>query len=178
MSDARLRELWAKIERFGRVVEARHGDEMPCRKGCHACCVEGLTVTRVEAEAIVEAVATLGEEARALLRRNLEAPRGEGCVALDDDGACLVYEGRPLVCRTHGLPLRLKQARGLPVLDACNLCFTRTPLSSLDRSLVLDQTTLSTILFAIDAAASDADGAPRGERFSIDDVLRAALTAP
>ncbi len=27
------------------------------------------------------------------------------CVALSDDGSCLIYDHRPLICRLHGLPM-------------------------------------------------------------------------
>jgi Fe-S-cluster containining protein len=43
------------------------------------------------------------------------------CPNLDENGACLMYEHRPLVCRTFGLPLR----NGDRYLgDVCELNFT------------------------------------------------------
>lgn len=41
------------------------------------------------------------------------------CTMLDDEGDCLVYPTRPLICRTHGLPLAYRvyeyDENGLPV---------------------------------------------------------------
>ncbi|MEP7326709.1 MAG: YkgJ family cysteine cluster protein [Gemmatimonadota bacterium] len=34
-----------------------------------------------------------------------ERMKGEPCPCLDDDGACMIYQDRPLVCRTMGLPM-------------------------------------------------------------------------
>lgn len=47
-----------------------------------------------------------------------------GCAFLDEAGACRIYEHRPYVCRTQGLPLRwLDEQDGLPVelRDICPL---------------------------------------------------------
>ena len=45
------------------------------------------------------------------------------CPNLDDQGLCVMYEHRPLVCRTFGLPLR----EGRKYLgDVCELNFTES----------------------------------------------------
>lgn len=46
------------------------------------------------------------------------------CPNLSDAGECMVYESRPLVCRTFGLPLR-EGARYIG--DVCELNFTEAP---------------------------------------------------
>jgi hypothetical protein len=71
------------------------------------------------------------------------------CAALDGGGRCRIYGARPLVCRSHGVPIRLRD-RGLPVVQACHRNFTCT---APDADCVLDQTTLSATLFAVDAAS-------------------------
>jgi Fe-S-cluster containining protein len=43
------------------------------------------------------------------------------CPNLDDTGACMIYESRPLVCRTFGLPLRNDEKY---LGDVCELNFT------------------------------------------------------
>ncbi len=53
-------------------------------------------------------------------------PHPEGaCAFLDDHGGCRVYEDRPYVCRTQGLPLRWTDTddRGRPIemRDICPL---------------------------------------------------------
>ncbi|HEX8152771.1 MAG TPA: YkgJ family cysteine cluster protein, partial [Thermoanaerobaculia bacterium] len=43
------------------------------------------------------------------------------CPNLDEQGACMIYEDRPLVCRTFGLPLRDAEKY---LGDVCELNFT------------------------------------------------------
>jgi Fe-S-cluster containining protein len=77
------------------------------------------------------------------------------CAALDPAGRCKIYEARPLVCRSHGVPIRMRQG-GLPVVQACHRNFTRT---SPDPDCVLDQATLSATLLLVDADDERATGA-------------------
>jgi hypothetical protein len=108
------------------------------------------------------------------------------CAALDPDGRCGIYAFRPLVCRSHGLPLRFPGdsdgapvsngapgRRSLPVLDACAKNFTERELASIDADCVLDQATLSTLLAAVDAAHAAETGRARGERFDLAELLAA-----
>jgi len=92
-------------------LEARHGAALHCRRGCHGCCVDGLTVTRIEAERIAARYPSLLAEGR-------PGPVG-GCAFLDADGSCRVYDVRPYVCRTQGLPLRWATPDGGEARDVC-----------------------------------------------------------
>ncbi len=95
------------------------------------------------------------------------------CPALDDGGRCAVYASRPVICRTHGLPIRFAppNARSLPIVDACPRNFSGRDLGALPANVVLDQTTLSTVLGALDAARAAEIGRPRGERVEIAALL-------
>ncbi len=75
-----------------------HGERLSCRRGCRACCVDGITVFDLEADRIRARHA-------GLLEAGVPHPPG-ACAFLDDEGACRIYEDRPYVCRTQGLPLR------------------------------------------------------------------------
>ncbi|HMV68287.1 MAG TPA: YkgJ family cysteine cluster protein, partial [Myxococcota bacterium] len=90
--------LHAAVDELVAPLAARHGDRLACRRGCHGCCRDGLTVFEVEADRI----RALHPD---LLRDGAPAP-APGCAFLDADGACRVYDARPYVCRTQGLPLR------------------------------------------------------------------------
>lgn len=96
----------------GWLTKASNG-EVACRQGCSHCCHQTVGVTPLEAFAIVahllrtrsdeeltELSATLGErvrETRGLSAAEQYSPRFP-CVFLED-GACSIYEARPLVCR-------------------------------------------------------------------------------
>ena len=86
---------------FGRVFAA-HKDSMRCGPGCTSCCHPDLTVLPSEALAILLG---LGRLDPAPLRRLRRAGRADRCVLLGADELCSVYAERPLVCRSHGLPI-------------------------------------------------------------------------
>lgn len=96
----------AKVDAFTSAVETRRRSDLACGPGCAACCHVELEVCDVEAEAIREAVAALDSETRDRLdaRARRRSP-GDPCVMLDRD-RCVIYEARPLVCRTQGHALR------------------------------------------------------------------------
>jgi Fe-S-cluster containining protein len=141
--------LTAKVDGFFARVLERHGDDMKCNSGCSECCHVRLTVTGVEADAIRAALATWPEERRQVLAANARAST-DRCAALDPAGRCLIYEARPITCRSHGAPIRMREG-SLPVIRWCHLNFTRTEP---DPDCVLDQTTLSALVLAVDREAS------------------------
>lgn len=171
-TEERLAELWQKVDAFFERARAAHGAAITCRAGCDARCHRRFSVTGVEADALRRHLDALGGAAREALRARAVAGDPARCAALDDDGRCGVYEARPLICRTHGLALRFRDdRRHLPLLDACPKNYADVNLASLDPTTVLDQTTLSTVVAALDALHADAVGRPRGERVEVDAIL-------
>jgi hypothetical protein len=186
----RLRELFAKVDDFFARAHAQLGAEMACAAGCSDCCKKRFSVTALEAEAVAAAVAALPEAVAAAMAARARGA-GEACPALEADGRCAVYAARPLICRTHGLPLRFGPApvagsRHLPVaqkpdepaLDACPKNFVGRDLATLPREHVLDQVTLSTILGALDAAWAREHGRPAGERVELAVTMAGLRTTP
>lgn len=171
---ARLDGLFAKIAAFFAAAEAREGAAITCHAGCDDCCRRRFTVTGIEAAVIREGLAALPEARRdELAIRAREGDPGV-CAALDADGRCAIYAHRPVICRTHGLPLRFTEeraGRSLPMLDACPKNFVGLDLSDVSPASVMDQTTLSTILGALDAADAAETGRARGERVAIAELL-------
>lgn len=82
-------------EESDRLTEI-YKEYMVCRKGCSQCCTN-LTLLPLEWYALDKVVKD----------GNLHPHKFESderCTMLDND-ACIVYSFRPLICRTHGLPL-------------------------------------------------------------------------
>jgi Fe-S-cluster containining protein len=150
--------LTRKVDAFFARVADRHGTDMQCATGCSDCCHVRLSITAVEAAAIRDHVAGWSAQER----RNLAefgvvepgSPSADRCAALDPAGRCKIYDARPLVCRSHGVPIRLRHG-ALPVVQACHRNFRHT---TPDRDCVLDQTTLSAMLLAVDVAESPGSG--------------------
>lgn len=148
-TDDDLDEYRALVDKVDAAVAAavgRAGDQITCHAGCSSCCVDGLTVLPVEAHAIAAHVAARG------LDDVVEG--GDGCVFLDTAGRCAVYAARPLLCRTHGVPLQTKEPsrhRGaLPIVDdisVCGLNFTARPPTAAD---ALDADRLLQLLVTVD----------------------------
>ncbi len=86
----------------------------PCKTGCSACCHTQVSVTRDEAELLVQRIADgveinidklvqqakVGDAASDFYKLDYEA---RGCIFLDEKGLCKVYEDRPSVCRTNAV---------------------------------------------------------------------------
>lgn len=121
-----LRALYASVDRRVAELTVHHAERMACRRGCNACCVDELSVFAVEADNIADRFPDLAAMTPA--RRGV-------CVFLGEDGACRIYEARPYVCRTQGLPLRWLEsdARGETheLRDVCPVHAERFPLESL-----------------------------------------------
>jgi hypothetical protein len=159
----RFEELANKVDAFFARVAERHGADMQCTTGCSDCCHVRLTITAVEAAAIRAHVATWPPEQRRNLANQGASDR---CAGLDAAGRCKIYAARPLVCRSHGVPIRLRGA--LPVVQACHRNFTQT---APDPDCVLDQATLSATLYAVDAADAAAAGGDPGRRIDLAALL-------
>ncbi len=93
-----LTDFYAALDALVVPLCETHAARLKCGRGCASCCVDDLTVYAVEARNIQETHAELLHNA---------APHSSGaCAFLDAAGACRIYESRPYVCRTQGLPLR------------------------------------------------------------------------
>ena len=136
-------------------------------------------MTRVEADAIRAEVASWPAERKRTLMANVAAaaPRVEGpgpapgpgtdrCTALAPDGLCLIYAARPIVCRSHGAPIRMRDERSLPVVQACHENFAARGPAAADPDCIIDQTTLSAMVLAVDR-----DAGHDGERIDLAVVL-------
>ena len=99
------------VEELATGVAKQH--TLACKEGCSGCCVEGLTVFEIEAQRIREAHPEL-------LVSGVASP--VGCAFLDEQGRCRVYEVRPYVCRTQGLPLRWLEEEEGEVVEARDIC--------------------------------------------------------
>jgi len=93
-----LRDLHAQVDRRAGEVLAALNRPVRCGPGCSSCCQDELTVFEIEALRI------LAENA-AMLETSAPGSPGQ-CAMLDEAGDCRIYQARPYVCRTQGLPLR------------------------------------------------------------------------
>jgi len=125
--DDTIELLYRDVDRMTDRLLELHRERLHCRPGCSSCCVDGITVFAVEAENILR-------YHRDLLEAGVPHPPGS-CAFLDDAGQCRIYEHRPYVCRTQGLPLRWidedDEGNVVEKRDICPLNQEGTPVEEL-----------------------------------------------
>lgn len=140
---ARYRELGDYCDALAQRVQARFGAAWQCRAGCSGCC-QLSTVCGLEAVVLLQT--GLGS------RFSGQPPGGDEQCALLREDRCLVYEHRPLICRTHGLPLVSAALTGGEV-DCCPLNLTAlAAVAELEMELVLDLDQLTENLMRLNLA--------------------------
>lgn len=170
---ANYRLLVSRIDELTAKITSRFGEQIACRAGCSSCC-RHITVFPVEAASLRAALVPLFGE----LRRypaSLGDAAGDGPCPLLSSDRCLAYSDRPIICRTHGLPL-LTEIDGQQRVDYCPENFRG--MSALPGDGVMNLDTVNRTLVAINAqfVRETADPVMKGkERFSIADVVRMAL---
>ena len=138
--------------------------EISCSPGCDACC-RHLSIFAVEAAALREALHGLSEPEAALIRQKAKAAGAEACPLLHD-GLCLLYEARPIICRTHGLPLLISRD-GESGVDFCPKNFRE--LSSIPGNSLIDLDRLNLVLATINTVYLQA--VPGPERLTVAQAL-------
>lgn len=108
-------KLIEKTDQLAGSLEKMHREHMQCRLGCSYCCMD-YSVFPVEYYAILDNLRNID------VGINPEAKDDE-CQFLVND-ACSIYGFRPMICRTHGLPLLYMNDAGDWELSACELNFT------------------------------------------------------
>ena len=124
------RQFIERVDRLAARLSSRYAQHLVCRSGCSGCCHHHLSVFAIEAAGVREAIEALPDETRVVIEgqaRNVIAQEAEGqpvaCPLLVED-RCSIYELRPLICRTQGLPLLLEADDGEQEVDFCPLNFT------------------------------------------------------
>lgn len=120
-----LDELHAEVDARAAALATHHAARLVCRRGCSACCVDDITVFELEAEKIRRGAADF-------LATATPHPPGR-CAFLGEEGECRIYELRPYVCRTQGLPLRwIDEDAAAEYRDICTLNDGGAPLETLE----------------------------------------------
>jgi Fe-S-cluster containining protein len=143
-----MSRLYKKIlrdadEHFAEVISSQRR-HLACGVGCSFCCYGLFEIGAGDVDVIADGLRSLPSAIRskivaaaeAVVRdyshpdiRNaseverdafFERTAAVACPALGDDGRCMMYESRPLVCRTFGLPIREGERY---IGDICDLNF-------------------------------------------------------
>ncbi|BCR05601.1 hypothetical protein DESUT3_26700 [Desulfuromonas versatilis] len=168
---ANYRQLVARVDELCARIVGEFSAQIACRRGCDACC-RHLALFQVEAAALALALEELGGARADHIRARAAAASPEGPCPLLEDGACLLYAARPLICRTHGLPLLSTGEQGQKV-DFCPENFR--DMSSLPARAVVNLEVLNTALVSVNrlfAATLLGDESLAGKRLTIAEALQ------
>ncbi len=99
----------ADVDRRCQQIVRRHWDQIACTRGCAGnCCRIHLSVYPVEAVSLSLALQNLAPEIQHRIQARARRTNSFGPCPLLEDGACLMYDTRAVICRTHGLPTSIK----------------------------------------------------------------------
>ena len=122
--------LRKEIDALSQKLSDEHQKHLTCREGCDQCCLN-LNIFPVEYEAILAELTPAGIPSITTITGE-EDP----CTFLKDH-YCTIYPSRPIICRTHGLPLLFTNDEGTDLeLALCELNFT----DALDVEFTVDNT--------------------------------------
>ncbi|MCP4868314.1 MAG: YkgJ family cysteine cluster protein [Proteobacteria bacterium] len=171
------RRLVARVDDHAERVTAAWSHRFACRSGCSGCCQRSLSVAGVEASSIGAWIEEHGLAPEAGDGEPFVSPLTvvnpddvTPCAMLDAGGQCRIYPVRPVICRTHGLPVAISDGEGGKRGDTCPLNFTEAGLGEVPSADFLDLTTLDTVLAAVDLRFSLATGSSPGERVPLSDL--------
>ena len=135
----------------------KYGDKIKCRKGCSQCCSQIFRITKIDEAVIKEHLNELPLEVKDDLKKKAadyisnsdrnnisNIPKDEynlklkiPCPALSEEGACMIYEARPVICRRFGPPVYDYKNPGK--IFACELNFSNGE-EIVDNDLIPKQT--------------------------------------
>ncbi len=166
------KKIMANVDEFSRRILNAYPQDIVCNHGCSACCKQELHLLPVEFYYLQHYADCLQY---ADIRLSASSPDTACCILLHNSG-CLLYEHRPIICRTHGLPL-LITAEGQQWRDCCPKNFhENTLLKNLPEQDLLHLERLNTILISVNRLYAARSGIEPGTRIAVSRLASDAHT--
>ncbi len=158
-------QLVKRVDQLCKIAEEALHEHLSCAEGCSSCC-KAITLFPVEAAAISAAVAALSKDEAEALRHHAKVGVKRDVCPLLLDNRCLIYAFRPIICRTHGLPIMFTD-QGERRVDYCPQNLQNC--KSLPGSAVIDLDRLNELFVAVNAlfVLQDDSGTDSVERVAI-----------
>ncbi|MGZ7030344.1 MAG: YkgJ family cysteine cluster protein [Thermoanaerobaculia bacterium] len=130
MADETYKRVLERADQFFRSVSNEQPQHLQCGRGCTLCCYGLFEIGAADVAIIADGLSRLHPNRRSMIIRRAQAIIDETnhpnlrestrrekeaffdqtastpCPNLAETGECLIYDSRPLVCRTFGLPVR------------------------------------------------------------------------
>ena len=145
MADANYKSILDRADEFFGSVMRSQPQNLQCGRGCSLCCYGLFEIGSGDVPLIAEGLERLHPARRKMIIKRaveivatsqhpnlrecspiekeefFDRTASMPCPNLNQSGECMIYESRPLVCRTFGLPLRDGDNY---IGDVCELNFT------------------------------------------------------
>ncbi|MDQ3019339.1 MAG: YkgJ family cysteine cluster protein [Bacteroidota bacterium] len=135
---------------------SKYGDKIKCKKGCSKCCSQIFKITFVDSIIIQKYLNSISTEEKNNLKAKAKKYLTEinsehskhneyfskpeiPCPALSENGECMIYEARPVICRRFGPPVYDYKNPGK--IFACDLNFKEGE-EIIDDELISNQTSI------------------------------------
>ena len=112
----KYRDLTKECDLVSKRLYSIHNKYIVCKRGCCGCCVN-LSLFPVEFYSILDGISRSGMD--------LTFDETADCGFLDGEGSCTIYKYRPIICRTHGLPIAFSGKDGKLDVSFCELNFAK-----------------------------------------------------
>ncbi len=136
------------------LMKKKYGAAVNCKPGCDECCSHEFTVFIIEGYHIRQGFEKLALSERLMVESkalvyscmsDAEAAQAE-CPFLYNH-RCIIYQNRPLICRTHGWPVKVQiNDDGEFYVDACKYNFRNLPIKGLPEVDLLNLDELNAML--------------------------------
>ena len=130
-------KLITDVDQLCYEIRQMYRKYIACKKGCPGnCCQRHITVFPIEAVVFVRALRHLSQDLVSHIQRKARKSTSFGPCPLLEDGACLMYDSRAIICRTHGYPI-LSEYKGHRSVGFCHKNFKNLPSIAPDRIIQL-----------------------------------------
>src|SRR5712691_5541470 len=158
------RQLLQQVDKWTAEMVQRYKPHLACRKGCDLCCQRKFSISGVEAYNVAALFRQLPAGVQQAVRKQKSS-----CTFLVD-GACSVYEARPVICRTYGLPSLHRNEKAEAEISWCELNFTNVREDfAFQADGIIDIDTLNAKLAGVNSLFMKESGSNQ-ERIPMDEV--------
>jgi len=167
VSFAAYYQLRNEVDALCESLEKVHHQHLNCKKGCDQCCM-AISVFPVEFYAIKA-------ESHPESIHGLPDPQNDEDCRYLVDHSCVIYPSRPVICRTHGMPLLYRSLEGDDwELSCCELNFLDFDLGDFNQENCYPMERINSQLYLInknfvagfeDGKYSETDRIPLAELF-------------
>ncbi len=138
-----------KVDQVWKNLRLHYDSHIICSPGCSHCCEVERTILSIEAYVVEQQLATLSPQRLKKLRSRHRLKNDTRCPMLWGN-LCAIYFARPIICRTHGLPIFYCEAE-ITFIDYCRLNFTQLDKKyQFDDKFVLDMAEFNVELVRLD----------------------------